>query len=213
MPIQGSQVNQFVREEGELVLHAVGMRCWCQGKDGQIDPNCEAHDVTGSVYDEPVKIIGLFTDLMQRKELASTGLFLPGDAIFSPLNNVTVSEGDKITLLKPLPYGSGDARIRGNGAYDFLIYKPESAIFCMDEDRQRYREGVDFKFSEKTIVWDWAGKDGDKPSIGRKYTIKYRAFIEWIAFFPPMERFSHGEDLGSKVMLRKLHLLAAQGPS
>jgi hypothetical protein len=211
MPIHGAEVNRFVREEGELVLHATGMRCWCQGRDGQLDPNCNAHDVTGSVYDDPEKIVGLFTDLTQRKELVSTGLFLPGDALFSPQTGATVSEGDKITLLKPLPYGAGDARIRGNEAHDSLLYKAESAIFCMDEDRNRYKEGVDFKFSEKTILWDWAGKDGDKPSLGKKYTVKYRAFIEWIAFFPPMERFSHGEDIGSKVMLRKLHLMVAQG--
>jgi hypothetical protein len=180
------------------------------GKDGQTDPNCKAHDATGSVYDDPVKIVGLFSDLTQRKELMSTGLFLPGDALFSPQNNVTVSEGDKITLLKPLPYGAGDARIRGNGDADPLLYKAVSAIFCMDEDRERYTEGKDFKLDGKSIIWKWQGKDGREPSIGRRYTIKYRAFIDWIAFFPPMERFSHGEDLGSKVMLRKLHIIAAQ---
>jgi hypothetical protein len=210
-PIRGIEVDKFVREEGERVLHAIGMRCWCQGKDGQLDPNCQAHDVTGSVYDEPVPIVGLFTDLTQRKELAATGLFLRGDALFSPLTTATISEGDKITLLKPLPYGAGDARIRGAGDYDPLLYKAVSGIFCMDEDRVRYREGEDFKLNEKTIIWEWAGKVGKAPSIGCKFTIKYRAFIDWIAFFPPMERFSHGEDIGSKVMLRKLHIIAAQG--
>jgi hypothetical protein len=209
-PIRASEVNRFVREEGEDVLHSTGMRCFCMGKDGQLDPNCKAHDVTGSIYDVPKPLVGLFSDIMQRKELAATGLFLPGDALFSPLSTDTVSEGDKITLLKPLPYGSGDALTRVVGNSDRLLYKAVSSIFCMDEHKIRYIEGEDFRLYGKTIIWKWEGKVGKAPRVGHRYTIKYRAYIDWIAFFPPMERFSRNEDIGSKVMLRKLHVIAAQ---
>lgn len=209
MPIDATAIDSFVRTEGEQVEHRTGMRCWCMGANGQLDPNCRQHDITGSVYDDPRTITGLFTDIMQRKELASSGLFLPGDAIFSPLTGDEVAEGDKITLLKPLPYGKGDALLRGNGTQDSLFYRAHSAIFCMDVDRVKYIEGTDFRIEDKAVVWNWEGKpaEGKAPRIGVSYTIKYRAFIDWIAFFPPMERFSGGEDIGAKVMLRKLHLL------
>lgn len=209
MPLDATSIDSFVRAEGEQVEHRTGMRCWCVGANGQLDPNCRAHDITGSVYDTPKTITGLFTDIMQRKELASSGFFLPGDAIFSPLTGDEVSEGDKITLLQPLPYGKGDALLRGNTNTDFLYYRADSGIFCMDENRVKYTEGIDYQFADKTIVWEWAEKPagGKAPAIGVRYTIKYRAYIDWIAFFPPMERFSHGADIGAKVMLRKLHLL------
>jgi hypothetical protein len=210
MPILATEIDKFVREEGEWVLHSIGMRCWCTGRDGQKDPNCQACDVTGSVYSDSTRIRGLFTDIMQRKELASTGLFLPGDAIFSPLTGDTVSEGDKITLLEPMPHGKGDALFRTNLDFDRLLYNALSAIFCMDENRTRYEEGTDFRLQDKTIIWQWDGKTGKTPSYGCRYTIKYRAYIDWIAFFPPMERFSHGKDMGSKVFLRKLHLVTGQ---
>ena len=212
MPIRPQDINRFVRQEGEPVLHSVGTRCWCTGRDGQLDPNCEAHDVTGSVYGEPERLVGLFSDVMQRKELVATGLFIPGDALFSPLSNTVVAEGDKVTLQKPVPYGSGDARVRGNGDSDPLLYSAVSAMFCMDENRVRYYEKVDFIFQDKTIVWHWEGKAGGaEPAFQTRYTVKYKAFIDFIAFLPPMERFSHGKDIGNKVFLRKLHIIMAQG--
>ena len=207
MPILVSAIDRFVGEEGEWVRHQTGMRCWCSGRDGQVNPNCPDHDATGSVYGGAREIIGLFTDIMQRKELAATGLFLPGDAIFSPLTADHVSEGDKITLLKPMPYGKGDALVRGDSAFDVLFYAADRSILCIDQLKNAYYEGVDFRFDGKKIVWQWSGKTGSEPQAGVRYTVKYMAFIEWIAFFPPMERFTHGDDLGVKVMLRKLHLM------
>lgn len=153
---------------------------------------------------------GLFGDIMQRKELAATGLFLPGDAVFSPPSTSVVSEGDKIILLAPLPFGKGDALLRGTGESDRLFYAATSAIYCADEYGTRYYENTDFQLEGKNIVWRWAGKTSTKaPGVGVRYGMKYMAHIEWIAFIPPMERFSHGDNLGEKVMLRKLHLFTA----
>jgi len=199
----------MVRAEGERVQHFIGSRCWCQGRDGQLSANCAAHDNTGSVYSEPTILTGLFTDIMQRKELASTGFFLPGDAIFSPPSGAVVSEGDKVVLLTPIAYGQGDALNRGSDSVDNLFYSATSAIFCMDENKARYYEGTDFRLASKTIEWTWTDKptNGTNPTLGTRYTLKYKALVEWIAFVPPMERFSHGVDIGSKVMLRKRHLL------
>ena len=209
MPIPVPVIDQFTTEEGEEVRHLIGMRCWCHGPDGQPDPNCTQHEAGGWLYTNERTIVGLVTDISQRKELMETGAFMPGDCVFSPLSTDLVSEGDKIIFTWPLPYGQGDPLVRGFEAADRLYYTPVRAIFCMDENRNRYTEGIDFRFVGKTIEWSWTGKpaSGTKPASGVRYTVKYMAYIEWLAFVPPVERISHGVDMGAKVMLRKKHLV------
>lgn len=211
MPIPVAAINTFVEQEGETVRHLVGMRCWCHGATGQPDPNCTAHEDGGWVYANEQTITGLVTDISQRRELMETGAFMPGDCVFSPLSTVIVSEGDKIIFTWPLPYGQGDPLQRGIDLADDLYYVAEKAIFCMDENKVRYYQGTDFRFAGKKIEWVWQDKpvSGKKPAPGVKYTIKYMAFIEWLVFVPPVERISNGEDIGSKVMLRKKHLVRA----
>lgn len=209
MPLSPVPVDAFVDQEGEVVTHWIGMRCWCHGPDGQPDPNCTAHEPGGFLYREPHEISGLVTDISQRKELMALGVFLPGDCVFSPLTTDTVSEGDKIVFSWPLAHGAGDPQVRGAGAADVLTYAAVSALYVGDEWGQKYAEGTDFRFVGREIQWEWAGKPaaGLQPAEGTRYVAKYKGLIEWIAFVPPVERISHGEDLGSKVILRKKHLL------
>lgn len=207
MPIPVDAVDSFVEDEGEEVRHLTGLRCFCHGADGQPDPNCKQHESGGWLYVDEKIIVGLVTGISQHRELMETGVFMPADCVFSPLTENTVSEGDKIIFTWPLPYGQGDPLVRGAGNSDNLYYAGVSNLFCIDEDKVIYKPELDFKLVDKTIVWKWAGKTGVTPAEGTRYTIKYKAYIEWIAFVPPMERISHGEDIGSKVMLRKKHLM------
>jgi hypothetical protein len=207
MPIPIGAIDSFVEDEGETVRHLVGLRCFCHGADGQPDPNCQEHESGGWLYSDEKSIIGLVTDISQRKELMDTGVFMPGDCVFSPLSEDTISEGDKIIFTWPLPYGQGDVIVRGTGSYDELYYESVSGIFCIDERKTKFVEGQDYKLSGKLILWDWAGKTGNKPTVAARYTIKYKAYIEWLVFVPPVERISHGDDIGSKVMLRKKHIM------
>ncbi|WP_188055619.1 DUF4815 domain-containing protein [Oryzomonas rubra] len=207
MPIPVEAIDQFVDDEGETVRHQIGMRCFCHGADGQPDPNCTLHENGGWYYAEEQIITGLVTDISQRRELMETGAFMPGDCVFSPKSTDLVSEGDKIIFTWPLPYGQGDVLVRGTGASDTLYYEGVKGIYCIDQVKQYYRQDVDYKLDGKNIVWDWTGKTGIKPASGTKYVIKYTAYIEWIAFVPPVTRTSSGEDIGAKVMLRKKHLM------
>lgn len=208
MPIPVPPIDLFVEEEGEQVRHLVGMRCFCHGADGQPDPNCTIHENGGWLYVNEQPITGLVTGINQHKELMETGVFMPGDCVFSPLTDNTVTEGDKIIFTWPLPHGQGDVIVRGTGALDNLYYEATDAIYCIDEDKITYQQGTDYRFAGKQIEWTWPGKvSSKKPKTGRHYTIKYKAYIEWIAFVPPMERISAGNDIGSKVMLRKKHLV------
>lgn len=209
MPIPVSAIDQFTLEEGEQVRHLVGVRCWCHGADGQPDPNCTAHENGGWLYPTEKTITGLVTDISQRPELMETGVFMPGDCVFSPLSGDIVSEGDKIIFTWPLPFGQGQAVVRGTGDTDDLYYEAVRGMVCIDENRQFYHQNFDYKLVGKTIVWQWDGKDAasKKPAAGVRYSVKYEAYIEWLAFVPPVTRISHGQDMGNKVMLRKKHLV------
>lgn len=207
MPIPVPAIDSFTEEEGEEVRHLIGMRCFCHGADGQPDPNCSEHENGGWLYVNEEIIVGLVTDISQRRELMETGVFMPGDAVFSPTSDKTVSEGDKIIFTWPLPFGQGDVLTRGGSNSDHLYYEAVQSLYCIDEDKVRYAENVDFRLTGKQIEWVWEGKvGGKKPTTNTRYAIKYTAYIEWIAFVPPVTRISAGVDMGSKVMLRKKHL-------
>jgi hypothetical protein len=219
-------------------------------------------------------IVGLVTSVAFHKNLMDTGAFIPGDCVFSPQSGVVVSEMDKIIFTWPDVYGPGDSLERKYEDRDRLYYEGVTALVCIDEDRVRYTQGVDFRLNGKDIIWRWAGKDGaagpwaastaveigatcrptvadgfrylctgvsgdaktgatapvwstyavgasitdnhvtwrkeqysKAPATGKRYAIKYKAYIEWIVFVPPMTRRSHGRDMGNKVMLRKKHLM------
>jgi hypothetical protein len=204
-------VDAHVEREGEHVRLLIGMRCFCIGADGQPDPNCDQHENGGYLYVDEQPVTGLVTSVRYNKDLMEAGIFLPGDCVFSPTSDVTVSEMDKIIFTWPEVYGAGDPLVRGNGAGDNLLYEAVSALYCIDENKVRYVENTDFIFSGKKILWNWQGKplEGKVPSFGDRYTVKYKAYLEWIAWLPPETRRSHGADMGCKVMLRKKHLWGA----
>ena len=84
---------------------------------------------------------------------------------------------------------------------DRLWYNASSSIWCEDEDGNVYRSG-DFKLDGSKII-KWTG---DSPTIGKKYVIKYNAYLEWIAFDPPAVRRDRNRDLGQRVGLRRRHV-------
>lgn len=208
MPIPVSATNRFVRNEGDRVQHYIGMRCPCHDEKGSPDPNCTMHELGGWFYPEAKNIVGLVTSIASHREWIEAGVTLPGDCVFSPLTQDTVSEGDKIVFTWPLPFGQGDPLQRSGSDGETLYYPAAKSIYCIDEDRVKYREGIDFKLADRKIYWQWTGKpmEGIAPTIGTKYTIKYMAYLEWIAMDPPTTRTSAGKDIGSKVLLRKKHV-------
>jgi len=208
MPIPAPVIDRFVQAEGEKVRHFIGIKCPCHDAHGQPSPTCTLHELGGWFYPEENRIVGLVTSIAEHKEWIEAGVTLPGDCVFSPLSKDVVSEGDKIVFTWPLPFGQGDALVRGAEESDILYYPAAKAIYCIDIDRGKYIEGTDYRLNGRAIEWEWAGKpvSGKAPAVGTKYTVKYMAFIEWIAMDPPTNRISAGVDIGSKVLLRKKHI-------
>jgi hypothetical protein len=206
-PIDAKKLDEFTVREGEIVIHSTGVPCFCISEKGELDPNCREHDFTGHLYRNPQRITGLVTGITQHKVLIDSGIFLPGDVVFSPESGNIVTEGDKIQFTWPEPYGEGEILRRGQPDYENTYYEAVKALHCSDEKGNIYTQDVDFRFVGKKIEWRWAGKvGGTVPNLGIRYMLKYTAFLEWLAFDVPMERISHGNDMGTKVGMRKIHL-------
>lgn len=225
----------LIQNRGSDMLHEIGMACAAcrtedvfEGMQGdgktRRSPNCEVC-IDGWLFRSPLVIRGLVTSVRQQKNIIDAGLAAPGDMLFSPeppdtecdQENRRYSQDDKFTATwsQPLQEGQtivrGAATFRGNNVLntqiditeDRLWYEPESALWCEDENGRVYLEDSDFELGPgKVIRWI-----GTSPVMGERYTLKYNAFFEWLAFAPPQERRDRdNRDIGPLIFLRKRHI-------
>lgn len=226
----------LVSNRGVDMIHEIGVACTCRvedvyastrddGVDRRREPFCTRCGQDGYLFRAPQLVRGLFTGVRHQRNVLDSGIYLPGDAIFSPSPNAfscengrrSIGTADKLTATWPEPIDEGHVLIRGSGTKaaadgiitmleddeDRLWYEPASAIWCEDEFGVEYREGEDFVLGPGKII-KWVG---NQPQFGARYSIKYNAYFEWIVFQPPTERRDRdGADLGELVSLRKRHV-------
>tara|TARA_Y100001973_G_C5203096_1_gene339328 strand:+ start:2549 stop:3334 length:786 start_codon:yes stop_codon:yes gene_type:complete len=208
----------LIANRGQVVVHEIGLSCTCRsgnwgedvvGGSGKFScSNCE----NGILYRKPLQIMGLISSISSNRQLIETGFINPGDCVLSVSPNLKnpPSDFDKITFTWPENVGDGQVIIRGESIdamlglkenEDFLHYQGAEAIYCEDENGKEYHENVDFYFKEKKIVWT------NPPALRTRYTIKYKAYLEWLVYDSPMSRRDQDRDLGFRVVLRKKHLV------
>jgi hypothetical protein len=218
----------FIDNRGETLIHEIGLRCPCNIEDtmaGQMTrkdvprrrttyrcPNCSGE---GYIYRNPKKIIALITGISESTSRQEEGWIMPGDAIMSPKPGYIVSTGDLITFTWSQPIDEGQVIVRGaatlsenaarktdiDEAEDRLWYNADESIWCEDYDGKIYKPGDFILDGSKRIRWQ-----GNSPPIGKAYTLKYKAYLEWEAFQPPVTRRDRDRDLGGRVLLRKRHV-------
>lgn len=184
------------------------------------DPNCAACGGVGFRYVKPRRLRGMVTSMRSQRQLVESGYASPGDMILSPQFlgptcgvDAGVSPSDKITATWPQAIDEGQVLVRGaaligdnamlahglGATEDRLWYEPADAIWCEDERGVVYTQGADFVFAGRTIRWV-----GNAPVARTRYVLKYRGFMEWIAWVPPQERLDRdGINLGQVVFLRR----------
>lgn len=225
----------LINNRGAKMIHEYGVACTCRvedvyastlgdGKDNRRDPFCPRCGNSGWLYRDPVLITGIITSIRQQNNFHDIGEAQPGDASFSPhVSSLDCTKGrrrigqsDRFTATWSQPLHEGQIIVRGAGTMnenkgltthlsddeDRLWYEPASAIWCEDANDIVYYEKADFVFGPGKII-KWIG---NKPDPGVRYSIKYNAFFEWLAWQAPQERVDRdGKDLGPLVMLRKRH--------
>jgi hypothetical protein len=223
----------FINNRGETMIHEVGLRCTCNPEDlhaGQVKHGshvlrrrskfrCDICGGEGYIYRKARKIVGLLTSVRQTRSQLDAGWAVPGDALVSVKPEITISGGDLLTFTWPEVVPDGQVIIRGAAQIsdnqtrvthleadeDRLLYNAVASIYCEDENGIVYNSGADFILDGSKII-KWVGS---KPSQKTVYTIKYTAYLEWVAFFPPDIRRDRDRDLGYRVAIRKRHVALA----
>lgn len=230
-----ANLDGLINNRGETVIHEVGMRCPCNLEDthaGQTErthvlrkrkiTGCDQCGGIGYMYRDARRLVALITNISEDYIRHEQGWAEPGDCLMSPKVDIKIGGGDRVTFTwgQPVPEGqtivrgaanSGDNTARKTNLTedeDRIWYHAESAIWCEDDNvdpatgqGRRYRAGSDFVLDGSKII-RWIG---NKPTKHQRYTLKYNAFLEWIAFVPPNIRRDRDRSLGERVLLRKLH--------
>jgi hypothetical protein len=226
-----SLLNELIEVRGENVIIETSVACTCRNgdlyaalilKDGkpanQRILDCPACQGDGFIYRNGRNIRGLVTSLDpgRNRHLFEMGYAVPGDVVFSPsLIAGIVTDFDKVTFCFTSPINEGQVIMRGahtlenNAEYvtdlatneDRLWYRPGCTIWCEDSDGVVYAQSSDFTFEGRKIIWG-----GNAPDIGTLYTVKYTAYLEWVAYSTPFQRMDNNRSLGQKVLLRKKHV-------
>jgi len=228
-------MSGLINNRGEDVIHEIGMRCTCNNEDlfaGQMEQThvprrrrilgCSRCSSDGYIFRNPKKIVGLVTSISEDQVQTEGGWGVTGDCLLSTHPGYTISAGDLITFTWAQPVPDGQVLVRGAASSsdnlerktfleeneDRLWYYAASSIWCEDEDGVVYGPGSFQLDGSKIIRWG-----GNSPSKGKKYTIKYDAFLEWVVFQPPAIRRDQNRSLGDRVMLKKSHtVLTAEDP-
>lgn len=224
------RLQELIDARGEKVTVETAVACPCRNgdlysafilKDGkpanQRILDCPACQGDSFIYRNARAISGLITalDPGRNRQLFEAGYAVPGDVTFSPsLRAGFITDFDKVTFCFATPVNEGQVIMRGshtldtNAQYvtdlapseDRLWYRPGCSIWCEDINGVVYYKDADFTFEGKKIQW----KGG--PDVGTLYTIKYTAFLEWVAYASPFQRMDRTRNLGQRVMLRKKHV-------
>jgi hypothetical protein len=221
--------NGQINSRGTNVIHEIGLRCTCNSGDAPTSYVEQTHAMNRNrtlgcqlcmgdkvIFRDPKKIVGLITNIKENKISNEAGWLMPGDCVFSPKLGYIISAGDLITFMHVQPIPDGQVIVRGstnistNKTFvsnleeneDRLNYHAHDGIWCEDEDGNTYQSNSDYSMDSSKII-KWIGA---RPDVGKRYTIKYRGYLEWIAFAPPVERIDRDTHLGQKVLLRKRHI-------
>ena len=208
----------LIGNRGVQVVHEIAMPCTCmsvkssEGAVGHAQPGCPKCYGMGYVYRDPVRMIGLITNLSYQKNMQQQGWVVPGDLSFSPSQNVReIADFDRITLTVPTPT---DSQLIVRGEVSFATPRPNElkinedlllveagrpqAERIEDEDGREYHYG-EYQLIGRKVVWT----EGAGPAKGKKYVIRYQGYAEYIAWVTPMQRYDRARRLGQRVMMRK----------
>lgn len=230
--------SDFITRRGDVVIHEQAIACpVCRGEDfyssnllenGQPKRirllGCTSCQGDGFIYRNAQPIRGLLTSIQSgaNRQLIDAGFMVPGDATFSPLLEQcpVLSDFDKLTFTHAQSVNEGQVILRGAAhldqnrtiptdleeTEDRLWYLADCALWCEDEHKVVYRQGPDFVFDGKKIRWV-----GNSPDVNTFYTIKYKAYLEWVLWASPFERIDNGRTLGPRVLIRKKHVYFSTG--
>ena len=211
-------VEGLIGDRGDPVIHEISLPCAClqtdpeEGPMGHADPSCSKCRGRGYMYRDPVNMIGLLTGFNANQSWVIAGWVQPGDISFTPSTHARIiSNFDRVTLCAPYPV-EGQRIVRGkNTAFsprppdladneDLLYWESgdEEAMWLEDVNGRVYQLG-EYELVGRRIRWI----GGFGPPIGTGYSIRYRAYVEFIAWTGPTQIWDNKREVGRRVLLRR----------
>ncbi len=225
MPWPTSQLDTFADqsfflEHGDTAYWYQGQICAC-GSDpnapsdmSQANTACAVCGGLGRFYPNPPTLIrGIVSNAVQDRQLLDIGFELDvSDLVWSsdPWSPGPLSPLDLLVFADD-PHTwtfEGQVLIRGAGPTDTLYYNASELgdIYTVDPISGTYTSYTDSGVTVNGKLIDWSNATYQPPQ-GTYYSVKYRAQYEWVVYIPPMPRFERGQSMGSKVLLRKRHVV------
>ena len=210
------RLESLIASRAVPVIHEIGVACPCVNIEegtylGHPSLGCALCKGKGLVFKDAKQMTGLVSGVRAQRDLIEAGWVHPGNAVFSPsLHERRVTTFDKVTFTWAMPFNEGEVLIRGGGPtrppetpiledqLSFAAANPQ-AVWVMDEDGEDYSPGS-YTLKGRRVQWS----NGAGPAPGKRYTVKYDGFMEWLVFMPPDERRDRRMDLGQRVILRLL---------
>jgi hypothetical protein len=180
------------------------------------------------IYRDAAEITGLLGGMTLQLLPSEMAWLAPGDAVFSASlsstmgcdNERRIGEWDALTSTAPQPVDGGQVIARGAATRgvargvsgvisddeDPLWYLPGEPVWCEDTEGTRYEGGADYVLDSERPVVRWL-TGARRPPPGRRYVIKYTAYVRWIVLAPPVRRWDKDwQELGDRVLIRKEHV-------
>jgi len=200
-------------------VHEIGVPCPCmmlspkEGAVGHSDPTCDRCSGFGYLWRGAAELRGIISNVSFRKDLQDIGWVQQGDMFLSMGTHPRdISDFDRITIRIPVPV-QPMVLVRGKKSTYSIRYDDtpdnsdvleweageEKAIWVEDEDGVYY-EPACYVLKGRYIEWV-AG-----PAVGKKYTIKYKAYPEYICWATPTQNFDGMKLIGPSALMRKIAL-------
>ena len=212
-------IEGLIGDRGDLVVHEEAVTCTCKyvnpekGAVGHANPACPDCRGRGIMYRSPRQIMGMISGLTLNPLWSNAGWVRPGDMLFTPSNHARwVGNFDRVTLTVPYPIGPGQLIVRGKEAVysprppslessqDYLFWESGRTVatWLEDEDKKIYSPGS-YLLKGRRITWT----DGAGPRVGKMYTIKYDALLEFLCWNGPTIVYDRGRDIAQEVVIRR----------
>lgn len=188
--------NDFILRRGITVDWYRSMYCPCRDmKSGQPDYNCWACSGIGRIFDNPVAIKILVTNVKQDKSYSIVGVWELGTCRATFPAGISVGNFDKI-VFKNLMMTFSEHKIRAERFpdKDILRFTDVENVLKLKTLSHEYTAGTDFEVvkSADYAVIRWI-TSGQKPVDGEIYSILYEHRPEFICWDVPQVRSDSDE--------------------
>jgi hypothetical protein len=168
----------FIQSHGAAVWVSPHLNCPCLMDSGQPAPLCQSCDGSGLLYPPSLakSSVMLLTQDSPMHTLQETGFWTAGTIRATILPGIELAYQDYVRQVDVKTTFADELLMRG--VDDTLSFRYGVEVLVVADRDRVYRPGADYTFvSPQTIAWV---PGGQAPAFGERYSVRYRAFPEYL---------------------------------